>query len=551
MCFAVFVNIGGSKLHLVCGAGLREELAAAVCLGVPACEGVAGLCKTSRFDVLQGHIIVGLPLRGLAGCFIHALYIVVTVIDEQERVRRPVCIQGVVVRVLHDGLIDDLRAADLFGEPAVEGVAVASRSLQFAVFAAEVDLLGVLRIRQRAAVGVKGDGVLVRGVPEDDFLAVSIKRKRLRLFIGRVAGDVDRSLGYCGVEGLILNRLLGCKLLVILSVDVLDCVAHVVLRRIAAVELPLLGSGQRTQLEIGIADILFEFIPAVEVITGLFAGRQDACAGIKLADIERSVGDLVVVLVEVVEIDRPLPVCRDNAVAGRASGDIGDLLVVLVVPLKERLAPVSAGRIDQRDGVALNRVRRGVGAGGLAVAVVVTNGVLCGRISAVEFPLLGSGQRTQLEIGIADILFEFIPAVEVITGLFAGRQDACAGIKLADIERSVGDLVVVLVEVVEIDRPLPVCRDNAVAGRASGDIGDLLVVLVVPLKERLAPVGAGRIGQRDGVALNRVLRGVGAGGLAVAVYILNGVRSLLPLGGEDYVIADAAVFIAVCIAGLI
>ena len=175
----------------------------------------------------------------------------------------------------------------------------------------------------------------------------------------------------------------------------------------------------------GGADILFGFIPAVEVITGLFAGRQDACAGFKLADIERSAVDLVVVLIEVVEMDRPVPVCRDNAVAGRASWDLGDLLAVLVVPLKERLAPVSTGRIGQRDGIALNRVRRGVGAGGLAVVVYILNGVLNGRKFAVELPFLGHVQLFDLSF-YANISYFLIPAAEFVT-IFCIRSPQAVG----------------------------------------------------------------------------------------------------------------------------
>ena len=175
----------------------------------------------------------------------------------------------------------------------------------------------------------------------------------------------------------------------------------------------------------GGADILFGFIPAVEVITGLFAGRQDACAGFKLADIERSAVDLVVVLIEVVEMDRPVPVCRDNAVAGRASRDLGDLLAVLVVPLKERLAPVSTGRIGQRDGIALNRVRRGVGAGGLAVVVYILNGVLNGRKFAVELPFLGHVQLFDLSF-YANISCFLIPAAEFVT-IFCIRSPQAVG----------------------------------------------------------------------------------------------------------------------------
>ena len=200
----------------------------------------------------------------------------------------------------------------------------------------------------------------------------------------------------------------------VIRADILDRVAYVGLGRVAPVELPFLGYGQSVQLVTGGADILFGFIPAVEVITGLFAGRQDACAGIKLADIERSAVDLVVVLVKVVEIDGPVPVCLDNAVAGRASGDLGDLLAVLVVPLKERLAPVSAGRIGQRDGTALNRVRRGVGAGGLAVVVYILNVVLNGRKFAVELPFLGHVQLFDLSF-YANISCFLIPAAEFVT----------------------------------------------------------------------------------------------------------------------------------------
>ena len=124
-------------------------------------------------------------------------------------------------------------------------------------------------------------------------------------------------------------------------------------------------------------------------------------------------------------MDRPVPVCRDNAVAGRASRDLGDLLAVLVVPLKERLAPVSAGRIGQRDGIALNRVRRGVGAGGLAVVVYILNGVLNGRKFAVELPFLGHVQLFDLSF-YANISCFLIPAAEFVT-IFCIRSPQAVG----------------------------------------------------------------------------------------------------------------------------
>ena len=124
-------------------------------------------------------------------------------------------------------------------------------------------------------------------------------------------------------------------------------------------------------------------------------------------------------------MDRPVPVCRDNAVASRASGDLGDLLAVLVVPLKERLAPVSAGRIGQRDGIALNRVRRGVGAGGLAVVVYILNGVLNGRKFAVELPFLGHVQLFDLSF-YANISWFLIPAAEFVT-IFCIRSPQAVG----------------------------------------------------------------------------------------------------------------------------
>ena len=124
-------------------------------------------------------------------------------------------------------------------------------------------------------------------------------------------------------------------------------------------------------------------------------------------------------------MDRPVPVCRDNAVAGRASRDFGDLLAVLVVPLKERLAPVSAGRIGQRDGIALNRVRRGVGTGGLAVVVYILNGVLNGRKFAVELPFLGHVQLFDLSF-YANISWFLIPAAEFVT-IFCIRSPQAVG----------------------------------------------------------------------------------------------------------------------------
>ena len=262
-------------------------------------------------------------------------------------------------------------------------------------------------------------------IGERENLVVFIKDHRLAGCVRRVADHVCGLLGHFGVERLIGHDLFRRENLIVAFTQVFDRVAHVGLCRVAPVELPLLGYGQSVQLVTGGADILFGFIPAVEVITGLFAGRQDACAGFKLADIERSAFDLVVVLIEVVEMDRPVPVCRDNAVASRASGDLGDLLAVLVVPLKERLAPVSTGRIGQRDGIALNRVRRGVGAGGLAVVVYILNGVLNGRKFAVELPFLGHVQLFDLSF-YANISCFLIPAAEFVT-IFCIRSPQAVG----------------------------------------------------------------------------------------------------------------------------
>ena len=271
------------------------------------------------------------------------------------------------------------------------------------------------------------DGVVVGvgRIGERENLVVFIKDHRLAGCVRRVADHVCGLLGHFGVERLIGHDLFRRENLIVAFTQVFDRVAHVGLCRVAPVEFPLLGYGQSVQLVTGGADILFGFIPAVEVITGLFAGRQDACAGFKLADIERSAVDLVVVLIEVVEMDRPVPVCRDNAVASRASGDLGDLLADLVVPLKERLAPVSAGRIGQRDGIALNRVRRGVGAGGLAVVVYILNGVLNGRKFAVELPFLGHVQLFDLSF-YANISWFLIPAAEFVT-IFCIRSPQAVG----------------------------------------------------------------------------------------------------------------------------
>ena len=262
-------------------------------------------------------------------------------------------------------------------------------------------------------------------IRERENLVVFIKDHRLTGRVRRVADHVCGILGHFGIKRLIGHDLFRRENLIVAFTQVFDRVAHVGLCRVAPVEFPLLGYGQSVQLVTGGADILFGFIPAVEVITGLFAGRQDACAGFKLADIERSAVDLVVVLIEVVEMDRPVPVCRDNAVASRASGDLGDLLAVLVVPLKERLAPVSAGRIGQRDGIALNRVRRGVGTGGLAVVVYILNGVLNGRKFAVELPFLGHVQLFDLSF-YANISWFLIPAAEFVT-IFCIRSPQAVG----------------------------------------------------------------------------------------------------------------------------
>ena len=73
----------------------------------------------------------------------------------------------------------DLRAADLFGEPAVKRVAFTARRCQFAVCGVKSDFLAC-GIRNRAAVGIKGDGVAV-GLPV---------RVQVRPAVDGLVGDV-------------------------------------------------------------------------------------------------------------------------------------------------------------------------------------------------------------------------------------------------------------------------------------------------------------------------------------------------------------------------
>ena len=402
--------------------------------------GVDGLvCFQNRCEViLLGEFGVGIPanervlvlgrVSGSCNCI---------AVADRDRVDGGAAVgfegQGMLVEIILDIDRQTLFDLDVLLRVSVVGrivraVVLRSHSCErFKLAAQRFDLSVFLVIGAVGQLLDVADGVVVGvgRIGERENLVVFIKDHRLAGCVRRVADHVCGLLGHFGVERLIGHDLFRRENLIVAFTQVFDRVAHVGLCRVAPVEFPLLGYGQSVQLVTGGADILFGFIPAVEVITGLFAGRQDACAGFKLADIERSAVDLVVVLIEVVEMDRPVPVCRDNAVASRASGDLGDLLADLVVPLKERLAPVSAGRIGQRDGIALNRVRRGVGAGGLAVVVYILNGVLNGRKFAVELPFLGHVQLFDLSF-YANISCFLIPAAEFVT-IFCIRSPQAVG----------------------------------------------------------------------------------------------------------------------------
>ena len=402
--------------------------------------GVDGLvCFQNRCEViLLGEFGVGIPanervlvlgrVSGSCNCI---------AVADRDRVDGGAAVgfegQGMLVEIILDIDRQTLFDLDVLLRVSVVGrivraVVLRSHSCErFKLAAQRFDLSVCLVIGAVGQLLDVADGVVVGvgRIGERENLVVFIKDHRLAGCVRRVADHVCGLLGHFGVERLIGHDLFRRENLIVAFTQVFDRVAHVGLCRVAPVEFPLLGYGQSVQLVTGGADILFGFIPAVEVITGLFAGRQDACAGFKLADIERGAFDLVVVLIEVVEMDRPVPVCRDNAVASRASGDLGDLLAVLVVPLKERLAPVSAGRIGQRDGIALNRVRRGVGTGGLAVVVYILNGVLNGRKFAVELPFLGHVQLFDL-IFYANISCFLIPAAEFVT-IFCIRSPQAVG----------------------------------------------------------------------------------------------------------------------------